>query len=374
MNKGFHIQDIILFPLSLLFGIAVWVRNRLFDFKFLRSKEFEIPVISVGNITVGGTGKTPHVEYLIRLLKDESRVAMLSRGYKRKTTGYVFGTVNSSSDDIGDEPRQIKQKFSEITVAIDAKRVRGITKLLESEKGLEAVILDDAFQHRYVAAGLSIILVDYSFPLKNDFLLPYGRLREPASERARADIIIVTKCPAKIKPIDQRLLEKDLKMFAYQKIFFTTLNYGEPIPVFESFAKDISLAKIQSINPAVLLLTGIANPFPLKKHVNTFSNKIEELTYPDHYAYNASDLHELIVKFSSISQKDKIIITTEKDAMRLQHFTDLDEEIKAALYYIPIRIEFLENESKDFNHIITSYVRNNKPDNILHKPKNKKQA
>lgn len=374
MNKRFHIQDIILFPLSLLFGIIVWMRNRLFDLNFLRSKEFEIPVISVGNISVGGTGKTPHVEYIIRLLKDESRLAMLSRGYKRKTTGYVLADTNSTSDDIGDEPRQVKQKFPYISVAVDGNRVRGITKLLETEKGLEAIILDDAFQHRYVTAGMSVLLVDYSYPLKNDFYLPYGRLREPASERARADVIIVTKCPARIKPIDRRLMEKDLIMFAYQKIFFTTFLYGEPIPVFENFAIETSLEKIKNINPSVMLLTGIANPVPLKKFVNSFSSNIEELIYPDHYTYNASDLHELIVKFTSISQKEKIVITTEKDAMRLQHFSDLDEEIKAAIYYIPVHIEFLENESKDFNHIITSYVRNNKPDNILHRPKDKKQA
>jgi tetraacyldisaccharide 4'-kinase len=372
MRRGFRIQDIILFPLSIIFGIIVWVRNRLFDFNFLRSKEFEIPVISVGNIAVGGTGKTPHVEYLIRLLKDESRVAMLSRGYKRKSSGYVLGTINSSSDEIGDEPRQIKQKFPEISVAVDGSRIRGITKLLEFDKSLEAIILDDAFQHRYVKAGLSIILVDYSFPLANDFLLPYGRLREPASERSRADIIIVTKCPKVIKPIDQRLIEKDLIMFAYQKIFFTTLIYGEPLPVFNNYAKDISIEKIQSSKPFILLVTGIANPLPLKKHVETLSNKMEELIYPDHYSYGASDLHELIVRFSSVSNKDKIIITTEKDAMRLQYFSDLDEDIKAAIYYIPVRIEFLENESIEFNHIITSYVRNNKPDNILHKPKDKK--
>jgi tetraacyldisaccharide 4'-kinase len=259
-------------------------------------------------------------------------------------------------------------------VAADGNRLRGITKLLETEKGLEAVILDDAFQHRWVNAGMSILLVDYSFPLKGDFLLPYGRLREPASERARADIVVVTKCPAVLKPIDRRLLEKDLIMFAYQKIFFTTLLYSEPVPVFKNFAKEISIEKIKITNSVVLLLTGIANPEPLKKHIKIFSNKIEELVYPDHYAYNASDLHELIVRFSSISQKEKIIVTTEKDAMRLQQFNDLDEEIKAAMYYVPVRIEFLENESKEFNHIITNYVRNNKPDNILHKPKNKKQA
>ena len=220
MKKGFQIQDILFYPLSLIYGIVVWIRNVMFDINILKSKEFTIPVISVGNITVGGTGKTPHVEYLIRLLKDEFKIATLSRGYKRKSFGFVLANESSTVIEIGDEPRQIKQKFPEIAVAVDSNRVKGINKLLQSEKNLNAIILDDAFQHRYVSPGLSILLVDYNNPLKDDYLLPFGRLREQAGERQRADIIIVTKCPSKIKPIDQRLLEKDLKMFAYQKLFF----------------------------------------------------------------------------------------------------------------------------------------------------------
>jgi tetraacyldisaccharide 4'-kinase len=369
MKKGFKFQFVLLYPLSLIYGFIVWFRNCLFDFNILKSREFTIPVISVGNITVGGTGKTPHVEYLVRLLKDEFSIATLSRGYKRKTSGFVLSTSTSTSSDIGDEPCQIKQKFPNIHVAVDANRVRGIGKLLEHDKNLKAVILDDGFQHRYVAPGLNILLVDYNNPIGSDHLLPYGRLREHPNEKQRADIIIVTKCPARVKPIEQRLLEMDLKKFAYQKLFFTTLEYGEPIPVFANSAKNISYGEMKALNPGLFLLTGIANPRLLKAHIRGINTKIEDIVYPDHYSYTASDMHELIGKFSALQMKNKFIITTEKDAMRLRQFPDLEDEIKQAMYYIPVHVEFSENDAKNFNHLITNYVRNNKPDSLLHQPK-----
>jgi tetraacyldisaccharide 4'-kinase len=374
IKKGFQIQDILLYPLTLLYGMSVWIRNRLFDYKFIKSNEYTLPIISVGNITVGGTGKTPHIEYLIRLLKYEFKIATLSRGYKRKTSGFFLGSLTSSAEEIGDEPRQLKQKFPEIAVAVDGNRHRGINKLLKLEQGLNTILLDDAFQHRHVTCGLSILLVDYNRPISSDFLLPLGRLREPASERLRADVIIVTKCPKVIKPIDKRLLEKELIMFPYQKIFFTTIEYSEPEPVFRGSTKPISFESLKQLNPALILLAGIANPELLKEHLQVASSQIKSLIYPDHYNYTARDMHELIETFSSSSAQNKFIITTEKDAMRLQHFTALEEEIKAAMYYIPIHVEFLENEGKNFNHLITNYVRNNKPDSILHQPNLKKQT
>jgi tetraacyldisaccharide 4'-kinase len=375
MKRGFRIQDILLIPLSLLYGIVVWIRNRLFDYQLLlKSKEFKLPVISVGNIYVGGTGKTPHIEYLIRLLKDEFKIATLSRGYKRKTNGFILGKINSSSNEIGDEPRQLKLKFPEISVTVDTDRVRGINRLLQLEKDVDVVLLDDAFQHRYVTPSVSILLVDYEHPLHENALLPYGRLREQAFERRRADIIIVTKCPADIKPIDQRLIEKNLKNNAFQKVFFTTLRYLEPEPVFPEYAKRITLEGIKLKGATIFLLTGIANPKPLKNHLNEISSQIRELKYPDHYAFSVNDLRNLIELFSADPNENKLIVTTEKDAMRLQQYPDLDEEIKAAMYYIPVMIEFFENEGKDFNNYITNYVRNNKPDNILHQPKDKKQT
>ncbi len=373
-NKKFQVQDFIFFPISLLYGMIIWIRNRLFDFKILKSTEYSLPIISVGNITVGGTGKTPHVEYLINLLNDEFKIAVLSRGYKRKTSGFFLGMETSTASDIGDEPLQIKQKFANVIVAADGNRNRGIQKLLKISHDLNAIILDDAFQHRYVLPGLSILIVDYNNLIKTDFLLPYGRLREPASERVRADIIIISKCPVDIKPIDQRLLEMELKMFAYQKVHYTTIKYGEPIPVFKKVAKETSIQTLKKLNPVIFMLTGIANPKPLKDYLNNISENIIELNYPDHYNFTAKDMHGLIEKFSADTEKNKYIITTEKDAMRLQQFTDLEEEIKAAMYYIPVHVQFLENDEKAFNHYITTYVRNNKPDSFLHQPKIKKQA
>jgi tetraacyldisaccharide 4'-kinase len=373
-NKKFQVQDFLFFPISLLYGMIIWFRNRLFDFKILKSTEYSLPIISVGNITVGGTGKTPHVEYLINLLNDEFKIAVLSRGYKRKTSGFFLGMETSTASDIGDEPLQIKQKFANVIVAVDGNRNRGIQKLLKISHDLNAVILDDAFQHRYVLPGLSILIVDYNNLIKTDFLLPYGRLREPASERVRADIIIISKCPVDIKPIDQRLLEMELKMFAYQKVHYTTIKYGEPIPVFKKVAKETSIQTLKKLNPVIFMLTGIANPKPLKDYLNSISENIIELNYPDHYNFTAKDMHGLIEKFSADTGKNKYIITTEKDAMRLQQFTDLEEEIKAAMYYIPVYVQFLENDEKAFNHYITTYVRNNKPDSFLHQPKIKKQA
>lgn len=375
MKSGLKFLRLFFYPLAFIYGLVVFIRNVLFDLKILKSTEFTLPIISVGNITVGGTGKTPHIEYLVRLLKDDFAIATLSRGYKRKTNGFILAGDNSSSEEIGDEPRQIKQKFSDILVAVDANRVRGINRLLQEKKDLKAILLDDAFQHRYVAPGLNILLVDFNRPLKDDKLLPVGMLREPAAQRERADIIIVTKCPQKLKPIEQRLIEKDLKMYAYQKVYFTTFEYGEPVAVFKKYAREISFSEMREGKPFILLLTGIANPRPLKTHVRGISTKIEEIEYPDHYNYDAKDLHSIIERFSAIQGDKKYIITTEKDAMRLQQFADLDEELKAIMYYIPVSVKFLEpDEQANFNHQITSYVRNNKPDNILHKQQNNKKA
>jgi tetraacyldisaccharide 4'-kinase len=372
IEKLLRFQGLLLFPLSIIYGVVTWLRNRLFDYNILKSQEFDLPIISIGNITVGGTGKTPHVEYLIRLLQPEFNIATLSRGYRRKTSGFFLASTSSTTDEIGDEPRQLKQKFNNIAVAVDANRVRGINKLIKLEQNLKLIILDDAFQHRYVQPGISILLTDYNRTIVNDQMLPFGRLREYASERSRADIIIVTKCPDNIKPIDQRLLDKTLKMYAYQKLFFTKIVYCNPLSVFSSEAKQLALEDIKKSKPDIVILSGIANNKYFIEFVQALSNNVKILSYPDHYEYTVNDMHELIEVFSSIPSKNKIILTTEKDAMRIGQFSGLEDEIKTSMFYIPIYIEFLNNDDKDFNHLITSYVRNNKPDNILYQSKNKK--
>ena len=215
-------------PLSWLYGLGVGFRNMLFEAGILKSQTYATPVISVGNITVGGTGKTPHVEYLIRLLKDKTNLAVLSRGYKRKSRGFLLADNDSTMYDIGDEPFQIKQKFPDITVAVDKKRTRGISRLINGEAGkdIDVILLDDAFQHRYVRAGISILLVDYHRLIIYDELLPSGRLREPVGSKDRADIVIVTKCPPDIKPMDYRVITKAMALYPYQQLYFSTHEYS----------------------------------------------------------------------------------------------------------------------------------------------------
>ena len=251
-----------LLPLSWLYGLGVMVRNELFELGVLKSRSFDVPVISVGNITVGGSGKTPHVEYLVRLLKDVSQVAVLSRGYKRKSTGYVLAETDTSVEMIGDEPFQMKQKFPNVYVAVDKKRCEGIDKLTQDEqtKDTDVVLLDDAFQHRYVKPGINILLVDYHRLIIYDKLLPAGRLREPLSGKNRADIVIVTKCPKELNPIDYRVLNKAMNLYPFQELFFTTLEYCDLVPVFDDVANEKTIPLTDIHNKNVLLLTGIALP------------------------------------------------------------------------------------------------------------------
>ncbi|MFO7844284.1 MAG: tetraacyldisaccharide 4'-kinase [Bacteroidales bacterium] len=364
MNKTIQkILSPILLPLSLLYGLIIYLRNRFYDYGFFKSTSFTIPIISIGNITVGGTGKTPHVEYLADLLKSEFSVATLSRGYKRKTKGFILAGDQSTAKEIGDEPRQIKQKFPNIEVAVDSKRVRGIQKLIDSNKDLDVVLLDDAFQHRKVQTNLSILLVDYNRPIDKDFMLPLGNLREQAFEKKRASIIIITKAPKDIKPIERRVLFNELHPYPFQDVYFTTLDYGELTPVFN----DTNTIEINHEKPTLLLVTGIANPLPLEQHIKeNLSDKIEKIKFPDHHNFKNSDLRKIESRFNSIPSSNKIIITSEKDAMRLHKFTNIEENLKKSFFYIPIKVRFLNNKTDNFNQQIIDYVRNNKKHSFLY--------
>ena len=349
---------LLLWPLSLLYRGAVSIRNILFDAGILKSEKFDIPVISVGNITVGGTGKTPHTEYLVNLLSKKYRVAVLSRGYKRNTNGFVLSNEKSTVAEIGDEPLQIKQKFPKITVAVDANRRNGITQLMSSvqnpEKPNEVILLDDAYQHRYVVPGLSILLIDYNNPIDHDYMLPLGDLREPESSKHRANIIIISKCPETLKPIDCRLLTKRFKTFPHQKLYFTTLKYSEPQAVF------FNATLFESINPKAhaLMVTGIANPKIFKQHINSIVESSDLMRFPDHHMFTEKDFDKIFSKFNSIQHPDKIIVTTEKDALRLREKQHLiPNEIKPKLFYIPVKVEFLYNGRDDFESQIFEYVK-----------------
>lgn len=348
----------------------------MFDLKILSSREFDFPVISVGNITVGGTGKTPHTEYIIGLLKNKLRIATLSRGYKRKTRGFFIAENHSTVRQVGDEPLQLKMKFDEVIVAVDAKRVRGIEKLLEMPDKPDVIILDDAYQHRSVTPGLNILLTDFDRLITKDSLLPYGRLRESASNRSRANIIIVTKCPPELKPIEERIITKELTIRPYQNLYFTHLEYGEAQAVFPEF-----IASAEEHNPqistallggrSILLVTGIANPVPFKDYLMHQSHDIQHLIFSDHHNFNSKDIDLILSRFEAMPKEDRIIITTEKDMIRIRELSNFPDLVKENIYFIPLKISFLNNGARDFEQKVVNYVRENKVNFDLHTRKNK---
>lgn len=346
-------------PLSWLYGMVVRLRNKLFDWGWLRSKSFDVPVICVGNLAVGGTGKTPHTEYLIKLLqKNGVNVATLSRGYKRKSRGYVLADDKSDARQIGDEPYQIKSKFPDVRVAVDEDRCHGIEQLLKLEKpAVEVVILDDAFQHRHVKAGLSILLTDYHRLLCDDALLPAGRLREPASGKNRAQMVIVTKCPDDIKPIDFNIIAKRLQLYPFQQLYFSRFRYGMLTPLFPARANKRQLFSALNGDEQVLLVTGIASPAPLVREVESYASHVKLLAFGDHHDFTAKDLGQIKEQFLHLEEWKRLIITTEKDAARLKHHPALDEGLKPYIYVLPIEIEILQNQQFIFNQNITGYVR-----------------
>lgn len=350
-----------LYPVSLLYGMGVGVRNKLFDWGILRSKSFDVPTICVGNIAVGGTGKTPHTEYLIGLLQQEYRVAVLSRGYKRKTSGYVLADKESSMQQIGDEPYQIKKKFPEVTVAVDEKRVRGIERLSKlTDPTIEVVLLDDAFQHRYVKAGMNIVLTDYHRLFCDDTLLPAGKLREKEKAKNRAQMVIVTKCPDTIKPIDFNIISKRLQLYPYQHLYFSSLQYGGLVPVFpESGAEKRALHSLAK-NEAVLLVTGIASPEIMNEEILKHTAKVQLLTFRDHHNFKNKDIKLITAQFDKIAAEKKLIITTEKDATRLANHPAVSDELKKYIYALPIETKILQQREESFRKTIIDYVRKNK--------------
>lgn len=346
-----------LMPLSWLYGVCTGMRNLLFDSGILKSRSYPIPIINVGNITVGGTGKTPHVEYLIRLLSDRYRVAVLSRGYRRKTRGYILATEDSTPRDIGDEPWQMKRKFPHIYMAVDGNRCRGIRHLLtdEATKDVEVILLDDAFQHRHVRPGLNILLTDYHRILTDDCLLPAGRLREDAAGRYRADLIVVTKCPDTLSPMEYRVLRNSLTPKSWQQLYFSRLNYSSSLQGVLS-KKMLPLASLKNTN--VLLVTGIGSPEQMERDMAPLTKCVRALAYPDHHNFTRDDITAIQTAYSTMEQPC-IILTTEKDAARFQHMGDEVKALRDKFYFLPIEIGFMRNATNIFNDKINRYVRKN---------------
>ncbi|MDD4632477.1 MAG: tetraacyldisaccharide 4'-kinase [Proteiniphilum sp.] len=347
-------------PLSWLYGIGVDLRNWLFNRKILKQHTFDIPVICVGNLTVGGTGKTPHIEYLIRLLTPRYKVAVLSRGYKRKSKGFLIVDTDSKVQDVGDEPLQIKQKFPNTLVVVDKNRVSAIQKILSIEKSErpDVILLDDGFQHRHVLPSLSILLVDSNRPVFEDKLLPAGLLREPLKGKDRASIVMVTKCDPDMQPIDFRIYTNGLDLFRYQKLFFTTLDYDSVKPVFPDIQPEsIMLNELRKKH--LFLVTGIASPAPLVDKLEHKTYNLYTKFFPDHHMFTKEDVQAVRQMVESVDDDNKMIITTEKDATRFRALPFLDDELKKILYYIPVRVTFVDDtERNSFNHKILEHVRN----------------
>ena len=352
MNFNFPLLKpvrILLFPFSLVYLAAIFIRNRLYDWNILKSVSFNLPLICIGNVAVGGTGKSPMVEYLLRELRNQFRVATLSRGYKRKTKGYTLANTHSTALEIGDEPMQFHLKFPNLTIAVGEERVEAIPQILHDRPDTQAIILDDAFQHRAIKAGMNIILTDYSNLYTRDWYLPTGDLRDERRSMARADIIIVTKCPPGLTEQERDAILAELAPQPRQQVFFTAIRYGTPYHIISK--------QTHRLGPdvEVLLVTGIANPRPLKNLLQEKTRIYYEMAYNDHYIFSIDDLKDMVKRFNALPAGDKIILTTEKDAVRLVKFaTELGG---IPFYVVPIELDFLFNEAAHFNQLIGTFIR-----------------
>jgi tetraacyldisaccharide 4'-kinase len=351
-------KNILLYPVSLIYGLVTGLRNFLYDQNIFRSVKFTKPVICIGNITVGGTGKTPHTEYLINLLSSNFNVAVLSRGYKRKTRDFTIASANSTVDDIGDEPLQIAKKFPGVMVAVERDRVKGVNKILEHRPETDVIILDDGFQHRRLKPGFSILLSDYGRPMKDDNLLPYGSLRENKNNTSRADTIIITKTPGDISTEKMNSLADDIKKLPDQKIYFTTLKYCSPVPVFKKEQEIFQPAWNSFSENGAVIVTGIANPDPLLRHIERLFSQYVHIRFPDHHNFTENDILKISASWKELDSKNKYILTTEKDAVRIGELASVPEYIKQSFYYIPVGIEFLSGKD-EFDKNIINYVRTN---------------
>lgn len=343
-------------PIAWLYGCAINLRNWMFDVDILHSRKFEKTVISIGNLSVGGTGKTPHTEYMIRMLQELGyKVATLSRGYKRKTKGYREVVEGESAETVGDEPLQMAMSFPKALVAVCEDRCLGVENIGDRA---DVVILDDAYQHRYIHPKLNILLIDYTRPAYYDKLLPAGRLREHFKGKKRADVVIITKCPKNLTPIDIRVVRQNVQLMPWQKLFFTSLRYSNPTALFDEAKRGpyIKLNTLYTIEHT-LLITGIGHPEQMLDDMQHYCGKIKALHFRDHHAFDENDAAMISEVYHRLPATDKLILTTTKDAMRLIPIADkLSLKVRQNIYVLPVKIEFMFGQSDEFKQIILDTI------------------
>ena len=344
--KKSALKNILLVPAASAYGMATWCRNKMFDMGLMRQHEFDVATVSVGNLAVGGTGKTPHTEHIVSFLCRKMRVGGLSRGYKRHTKGFVLATPQSTPADIGDESYQVYTKFRDrgVMVAVCEDRVAGIGRMMEIDPNLDVIVLDDAFQHRHVKPRVSIVLTEFDRPVFRDHLQPYGRLRESRHGISRADIVIATKCPDGIKPLDFTLFQENLGLIPAQSLFFSRFAYRPLRPVFPDQAKKVPVMEALTAAARLLCVCGIANPRPFVRYVKSFAPKVKVNVFPDHHAFSRRDMDLLQQRYKSLTGANNFIITTEKDAVRLAASPYFPHELKARTFYVPVEVEFVNRD------------------------------
>ena len=345
----FSVVRIFLYPIALIYGAIVWLRNRLYDAKFFSSIEFSVPIITVGNLSTGGTGKTPHVEYLVRLLQYQYKVATMSRGYKRHTQGFLVADEQSNALRIGDEPMQYHMKYPELVVSVAEERMIGIPALLQRRPDIDVIILDDAYQHRSVKAGLTILITDYSRPFYKDHILPFGSLRESRSASKRANCIIVSKCPADLTLQQATSIEEKINSLPHQQVFFTGIHYDKPYNF-------ITHENIELGGKNIILVCGIARPEPLVAFLKSNAADVHTLSYPDHHYFVTPDLEEIKAAYENWNTPNKIIVTTEKDAARLHLHLDKLKDWNITIAVLPIAVTVLFNKGSEFDAAVLKYV------------------
>jgi len=356
------LKKLLLLPLSSLYGIGVGTRNLLFKAKILGRRKFDIPVIVVGNIAVGGTGKTPHTEYIVSLLKKKYAVGVISRGYGRKTHGFIQLSDESVPEQVGDEPYQMYSKYADDRTffAVCENRCVGIDSLRHLHPEIEVIVLDDAYQHRYVDPDVSIVLTEFGRPAFYDHLLPYGRLREPLSAIEEADIVIVTKCPPSVRPIEYRIFKNKLELYPFQKLFFSRFLYKEPVPVFPECASYKPNLMFLGASDIILAVAGIGNPRPFVSYLKQYGAKVAVRLFGDHHNFSGQELRNIVEKLDSLRGNNKIVITTEKDAVRIRNNQDVPQALKEVLFYLPVEVVFDDsyNKAETFNRVLLELTAN----------------